>query len=136
MIGIVVVAHLGIANEMVSATQQIIPESKNMVGVSVQQNEAPETIRNKITTAINSINNTDGILILTDMFGGTTSNVCLSFLSEPNIEVISGVNLPMLVKLASFGQTATFKETTAFIQEYGQRNIVIASDVLTGHSKK
>ncbi|PIU56019.1 MAG: PTS fructose transporter subunit IIA [Deltaproteobacteria bacterium CG07_land_8_20_14_0_80_38_7] len=136
MIGIVVVAHLGIANEMVSATQQIIPESKNMVGVSVQQNEAPETIRNKITTAINSINNTDGILILTDMFGGTPSNVCLSFLSEPNIEVISGVNLPMLVKLASFGQTATFKETTAFIQEYGQRNIVIASDVLTGHSKK
>jgi len=133
MIGVVVVAHLDIAKEMVRATQQIIPEAKNFVGVAVEQNEPPAGIKEKIEQAIKELEQYNGILILTDMFGGTPSNVCLSFLSRPDVEVLSGVNLPMLIKLASFKHDASFDEAVKFIQEYGQKNIVIASHILEGH---
>ena len=95
MIGVVVVAHRHIANEMVSATQHIIPDATNFVGVSVEEDDSPASIRERITGAIGQFKDPHGILILTDMFGGTPSNVCLSFLSESNVEVISGVNLPI-----------------------------------------
>jgi PTS system mannose-specific IIA component len=133
MIGVVVVAHLNIAKEMVTATQNIIPEAKNFVGISVEQNEPPEIIRERIGKAIKEMEQYEGVLILTDMFGGTPSNVCLSFLSRTNIEVVSGVNLPMLIKLAGYSQDKSFADSVKFIQEYGQKNIVIASHVLTGH---
>jgi PTS system mannose-specific IIA component len=132
MVGVVVVAHLGIGREMVAATQQIIPEAENFVSVSVEKNETPAAIRDKIDNAIEQVNSPDGVLILTDMFGGTPSNVCLSFLSRPRTEVISGFNLPMLIKLASFKKDSSFEDVITFIQQYGQRNIVIASHVLTG----
>lgn len=136
MFGVVVVAHLGIANEMVIATQQIIPEAKNFVSVAVEKNEPPEAIREKIENAIKQLEEYKGILILTDMFGGTPSNVCLSFLAKENVEVVSGVNLPMLIKLASFHRDSPFDEVVKFIQEYGQKNIVIASHILEEQAAK
>lgn len=132
MIGVVVVAHLGIGKEMVEATQQIIPEASHFISVSVEKNEAPAAIRDKITQAMERVRTAEGVLILTDMFGGTPSNVCLSFLSQPKVEVVSGFNLPMLIKLASLKKESSFEDVITFIQQYGQRNIVIASQVLTG----
>ncbi len=130
MIGVLVVAHLDIGKEMVKATQNIIPEARNFRGINVEQNEPPASIREKIDTALKEFNNYDGILILTDMFGGTPSNVCLSFLSQTRLEVVSGVNLPMLIKLASYSKDNNLDNIIKFIQEYGQKNIVIASHIL------
>ena len=103
-----------------------------MCGVAVESNDPPESIRRQISDAVASVNKGKGVLILTDMFGGTPSNISLSFLEPSRIEVVSGFNLPMLVKLANLKQDANFADTVNFIQQYGQRNIVIASHVLAG----
>jgi len=135
MIGIVVVSHGNIGCEMVSATRRIIPEATNMCGVSVESDNPPDYIRKQIADAIKSVNSGDGVLILTDMFGGTPSNICLSFLEPHKIEVVSGFNMPMLIKLAAIKETADFDDTVRFIHQYGQRNIVIASNVLSGFKR-
>ncbi len=132
MIGIVVVAHGNIGCEMVNAVRRIIPESTHLVGVAVESDDPPESIRSQILGAMEIIDHRDGTLILTDMFGGTPSNICLSFLEPNAVEVVSGFNLPMLIKLANLKPNADFQQTIAFIQEYGRRNIVIASKVLDG----
>lgn len=136
MIGIVVVSHGSIGCEMVSASRRIFPEASHMRGVSVESNDPPETIRRQISEAIASVDTGRGVLILTDMFGGTPSNICLSFLEANRIEVISGFNLPMLVKLANMKEDSNFQDTVTFIQQYGQRNIVIASHILAGQMKQ
>lgn len=132
MIGIVVVSHSNIGCEMVAATERIIPEAKHMRGVAVESNDPPESIRQQVADAINHVDHGNGVLILTDMFGGTPSNICMTFLDPERIEVVSGFNMPMLIKLANLKPDAALVETVRFIQKYGQRNIVIASEVLAG----
>ena len=136
MIGIVVVSHGNIGCEMVAATKRILPELAHMCAVPVESNDPPESIRQQIASGIKSVDRGDGVLILTDMFGGTPSNICLSFLDPSKVEVVSGFNLPMLIKLANLKQDAVFQETVEFIQHYGQRNIVIASEVLARTPKR
>jgi mannose PTS system EIIA component len=131
MIGIVVVSHGNIGCEMLAATRRILPELTHMCATAVESNDPPESIRRQIGDAVRSVDRGDGVIILTDMFGGTPSNICLSFLEPAKIEVVSGFNLPMLIKLANIKPDASFRETVQFIQQYGQRNIVIASEVLT-----
>lgn len=133
MIGIVVVSHGNIGREMVAATRRIFPEAAHLCGVAVESNDPPESIRRQVAEAVASVDRGSGVLILTDMFGGTPSNICLSFLEPRRVEVVSGFNLPMLIKLASLKADANFVDTATFIQQYGQRNIVIASHVLAGH---
>lgn len=135
MIGIVVVTHGNIGPEMVVATRRIFPEATHIKGVAVESNDPPESIRHQISEAVADVNRDKGVLIFTDMFGGTPSNICLSFLEASRVEVVSGVNLPMLVKLASLKSNSNFDDTVTFIQQYGQRNIVIASHVLAGKIK-
>ncbi len=136
MIGVVVVSHGNIACEMVSATRRIIPDASHMTAVAVESDNPPDHIRQQISEAVKKVDLGLGVLILTDMFGGTPSNICLSFLSPAKVEVISGFNLPMLIKLASMRKDANFTDTANFIQQYGQRNIVIASHVLNGRALK
>lgn len=130
MIGVVVVAHGNIGRDMVAAVHRIIPEARHITAVAVESDDPPESIRNTIGEAVEKINDGDGVIILSDMFGGTPSNICLSFLEPSKVEVLSGFNLPMLIKLANIKPSANFKETVEFIQQYGQRNIVIASQML------
>lgn len=136
MIGVVVVSHGNIACEMVNATRRIIPDAVHLTGVAVESDNPPDYIRQQIGLAINKVDSGNGVLILTDMFGGTPSNICLSFLNPSKVEVISGFNLPMLIKLANLRKEANFIETANFIQQYGQKNIVLASDVLNGQILK
>lgn len=136
MIGIVVVSHSNIGCEMVSATSRIIPEAGHMRGVAVESNDPPESIRQQVADAVTSVDQGDGVLILTDMFGGTPSNICMTFLEPERIEVVSGFNMPMLIKLANLKQEANLTDTVRFIQKYGQRNIVIASDVLSSKERR
>ncbi len=136
MIGIVIVSHSNIGSEMIDATCRIIPETTHLNSVAVDSNDPPESIRQHVSDAIKKVDQGDGVLILTDMFGGTPSNICMTFLQPDKVEVISGFNMPMLIKLANLEDDADFMETVHFIKKYGQRNIVIASEVLTGKERR
>jgi len=132
MVAIVLVSHNSIGKAMLAATKKIIPECKNITEVSIESDLPPEANKAKILEAINAIDNGTGIILLADMFGGTPSNMCLPFLSKGKVEVISGFNLPMLIKLAGFSEEKNLQEMTEYIKTYGQKNIVIASEVLEG----
>lgn len=132
MIGIVVVSHDNIAKEMISVTKKILPDAEGLVGVPINADMSVEVNRQRIVEAISEIDGGDGVLLLSDMFGGTPSNLCLSFLGKEKIEVISGINLPMLIKLAGDRNKHKFEELSQFIRDYGRKNIVIASNILEG----
>ncbi len=131
MIGVVVVTHCHLAEELICAAQLVVGEDlKQFQAVSVEPKDGSDAIREKILTAIRKVDGGQGILILTDMYGGTPSNISLSFLEEKRVEVITGVNLPMLLKLATYQDPLNLGELAVFITDYGQRNINLASEVL------
>ncbi len=131
MVGVVVVTHCHLGEELISAAELVVGEElKQFQSVSIDRTEGSEEIREKIIAAIRKVDTGQGILILTDMYGGTPSNISLSFLEEKKIEVITGVNLPMLLKLATYQSDMDLEALAIFITEYGQRNINLASEVL------
>jgi len=131
MIGVVIVTHCHLAEELICAAQLVVGEDlKQFQAVPVEPKDGSEAIREKILTAVRKVDSGQGVLILTDMYGGTPSNISLSFLEEKKIEVITGVNLPMLLKLATLEEPLTLEALAAFITDYGQRNINLASEVL------
>lgn len=131
MVGVVVVTHCHLAEELIAAAKLVVGEDlKQFQPVSITPSEGSEQIREKIVAAIRKVDGGQGILILTDMYGGTPSNISLSFLEEKRVEVITGVNLPMLLKLATYQNDMEFEKLAAFITDYGQRNINLASEVL------
>lgn len=132
MIGTVVVSHGLIGVEMVRIARSIVRDSTPMVGIALEHDENVDQTRAKIGAAIREVDSKGGVLLLSDMFGGTPSNLCLSFLEEGTIEVITGVNLPMLIKLANYREERPLLEIAAFIKEYGQKNIALAGEVLQG----
>jgi mannose PTS system EIIA component len=137
MIGVVVVTHCHLSEELISAARLVVGEElKQFEAVSIAPSEGSEEIRKKIVTAIRRVDGGQGVLILTDMYGGTPSNISLSFLEEKKIEVITGVNLPMLLKLATSETDMDLETLAAFITDYGQRNINLASEVLKKRVEK
>ncbi len=131
MIGVVVVTHCRLGEELIAAAQLVVGEElRQFVAVSIDPQEGSEQIRDKIIAAMRKVDTGQGVLILTDMYGGTPSNISLSFLEENKIEVITGVNLPMLLKLATYSHDLDLEKLAVFITDYGQRNINLASEVL------
>ena len=125
------VTHCRLGEELIAAAKLVVGEElKQFQSVSIDPKEGSEEIREKIIAAIRKVDEGQGILILTDMFGGTPSNISLSFLEEKRIEVITGVNLPMLLKLAIYQNDRDLESLANFITDYGQRNINLASEVL------
>jgi len=136
-IGVVVVTHCRLGEELIGAAQLVLGEElRQFQAVSIDPKEGSEDIREKIIGAIRKVDGGQGILILTDMYGGTPSNISLSFLKENKIEVITGVNLPMLLKLATYQDEIKLEDLALFITQYGQRNINVASEVLKKRSDK
>jgi len=136
-IGVVVVTHCRLGEELIGAAQLVLGEElRQFQAVSIDPKEGSEEIREKIIGAIRKVDGGQGILILTDMYGGTPSNISLSFLKENKIEVITGVNLPMLLKLATYQDEIKLEDLALFITQYGQRNINVASEVLKKRSDK
>lgn len=129
-VGVVIVTHYGVGKEFLQALRLILPEAPEFPFVSLEPAEPVDQMRARILAAIQQVDQSEGVLILTDMFGGTPSNVALSFLSEHRIEVVTGVNLPMLIKLGSLREEKPLEELAGFIKDYGQRNISVASEVL------
>jgi mannose PTS system EIIA component len=136
MTGLVVVAHFNLAKEMVAATELIVGQQRQFEAVGIFPDENVDVIKERIVQSLKKANSGDGAIILTDMFGGTPSNISLSFLEEGKVEVVAGVNLPMLIKLVTFRENKEIKELAHFITEYGQKNICLATDVLKARKKE
>ena len=136
MTGLVVVAHFNLAREMVAATELIVGKQEQFVAVDIVPDEPVEKIKEKIVSSLKGCNSGDGVIILTDMFGGTPSNISLSFLEDGNVEVVAGVNLPMLIKLVTYREEKPLDELASFITQYGQKNIYLATDVLKARKKE
>jgi PTS system mannose-specific IIA component len=137
MVGVVIVTHCHLAEELIAAAELVVGEElKQFQPVPIDPKAGSEEIREKIIAAIRKVDGGQGVLILTDMYGGTPSNISLSFLEEKKIEVITGVNLPMLLKLATYKNEMNLEELAFFITDYGQRNINLASEVLKKRVEK
>lgn len=131
MIGVLIIAHSDLAGELISAAEHIVGKMENVVGVSVKPDQSVEQLRNQIAQAIKLVNKGEGVIILSDMFGGTPSNISLSFLEEDKIEVVTGVNLPMVVRVGTYrGNKKSLKELAQHIMGYGRDNIYLASELL------
>jgi PTS system mannose-specific IIA component len=132
MIGIVVVTHGQLATELLNAAETIVGELPRFAAVSIGWHEDATDAREEIAQAIARVQQGDGVLVLTDMFGGTPSNLAMSFLAGDNVEVVTGVNLPMLIKLAGLGAQASLVDAAREIREHGRNAIWVASDLLRG----
>ena len=129
-IGVVIVTHYRLGEEFLQALRLIVPEVPDFRAVSIDPSQAVEEMRGLIAEAIKLASREDGVLVLTDMFGGTPSNISLSFIEEQHVEVVTGLNLPMLIKLATLTEEKSLAELATFIKSYGQRNISVASEIL------
>ncbi len=129
MIGIVLVAHGNLAKEMVHVLHHVVGSQDNLEYVGISNSDDMELKRHEILEKTSAVDTGDGVVVVTDMFGGTPSNLAISMLEERNIEVISGMNLPMLVKLVRV-RNETLADAVAQAQEAGQKYINIASQLL------
>jgi len=129
-VGVVVVTHHGLGREFVNSLEQIVPSPPEFRTVAIDPKQSVDGMRNAIATELRAAEEGMGVLVLTDMFGGTPSNISLSFMKEHRVEVVTGVNLPMLVKLASLTDPLPLEELAPMIRDYGQRNIKVASEIL------
>ncbi len=132
MIGVVIVTHGIIGKELIRVAKSIMKIDYPFVAVAVEHDESTEKTKGKIESALHDVSSPEGTLLMTDMFGGTPTNICLSFLNEGTCEVITGVNLPMLLKMSALNPGYSLSESARFIQEYGQKHISRAYDILKG----
>jgi len=132
MIGVVVVTHGQLATELLNAAETIAGELPRFAAVSIGWHEDTEDARGEIEQAIARVEQGAGVLILTDMFGGTPSNLAMSFLAQGKIEVITGVNLPMLIKLVNLPEQSDLLAVARDMREHGRNAIWVASDLLKG----
>lgn len=130
MIGVLIVTHQELAEALISVCDLIMGAQEGMVAVSLDPNQPPEESIQKIKQGLAQVNNSDGVIILTDMLGGTPSNLSLSFLQEGRVEVVTGVNLPMLMRLAHLREGHGLKEVALALRQSGQQGITVASEVL------
>ena len=132
MIGLVIVTHGKLAQELRNATEHVVGPQDFMETICIGPDDDMEWRRDEIRAAIKRVSCDEGTILLTDMFGGTPSNLAISMLSRDKVEVVAGVNLPMLIKLAEARQGAALIEAAKTAKEAGQRYIAIASEILDG----
>jgi PTS system mannose-specific IIA component len=131
MVGILVVTHGRLAQELLETTRIIVGKPvDHIVPISVGWNDDTVDIQKTIASSITKMDQGNGVLILTDMFGGTPSNISLSFLSD-KVEIITGVNLPMLIKIVNIGDRMNLKELSQAIYDQGRKSVYLASEILS-----
>lgn len=131
MIGLVVVCHQDMGAELIKAAEMIVGKIEAVAAVSVKQDSAPEMLRDEIQAAIKKVDRKKGVMLFTDMFGGTPSNIALAFLGDA-VEVVTGVNLSMLIKFANHRDEKSLPDLAKLVQEAAQKSVVIASQMLRG----
>lgn len=132
MIGLVLVTHGRLAVEFRAALEHVVGPQSDIETITIGPDDDVEQRRNEIIAAVDRVDSGGGVAILTDMFGGTPSNLAISVMSRPKIEVLAGINLPMLVKLAKVRAETPLAEAVIQAQEAGRKYITIASRVLAG----
>jgi PTS system mannose-specific IIA component len=132
VIGVVVVTHGQLATELVNAAEMIVGDLPQFTAVSIGWHDEVNDAREDIAKAIERVRGPEGVLLLTDMFGGTPSNLGMTFLEKDRLEVITGVNLPMLIKLAGSRQSADLLALAKEMRQHGRDAIWVASDFLRG----
>lgn len=135
MIGIVIVTHGELGTELLRTAQEIVGKFPSVEAVSVQASEQIDKARKRIEASLQRVSDGSGVLILTDLFGGTPSNLVLSYLEAGRLEVVTGVNLPMLMKLPSLREEQDLRTLADSLAKYGQRNILVASEFLAKQGK-
>ena len=130
MIGIVLVTHGRLANEFVAALEHVVGVQKQLATVSIGPDDDMEQRRLEIVEAVERVDGGDGVVVLTDMFGGTPSNLAISIMDKSQVEVIAGVNLPMLIKLAGIRTELPIAEAVDAAREAGRKYINVASALL------
>ena len=130
MIGVLVTTHGNLGNEMIRAAELIKGPLHGVLHIPIDQSKGVEDLKKEIGNAIKKLDKGKGVLILTDLFGGTPSNISLSFLKEGKVEVVTGVNLPMMLKLSEEKKDMSLNEYACMIKEYGKKNISLASEIL------
>jgi PTS system mannose-specific IIA component len=135
MIGIVIVTHAELGTELLRTAEEIVGKLTRVEAVSIHATEQIEKARKKIEAVLQRVNDGSGVLILTDLFGGTPSNLVLSYLEAGRLEVVTGVNLPMLMKLPALREERDLRALADKLAKYGQRNILVASEFLAKQGK-
>lgn len=131
MIGIVIAAHSNMAQGLVNAAEMILGPLPGVEALSVGQEDGPDDIRQRFATALARLDlDGEGVLILTDMFGGTPSNIGLSFMSSARVEVLAGVSLPMLLKACNARSGLSLEALAAEVKEYALKSILLVSQLL------
>ena len=134
MIGVVVVTHGKLAEAFVAVTEHVVGKQSQMMAVGIEPEDDAENARNRILGAIKDVDSGGGVVIMTDMFGGTPSNLAISVMKSDDVEVIAGVNLPMMIKLASVRDKVPLAEAVGQAQEAARKYINVAGNLLAGKS--
>ncbi len=129
-IGGVIVSHGRLANELVAAAEQVVGDHPHIAAVSIGWHDDVEAAQAEVERAIETVSEGNGVLLLTDMFGGTPTNISAMFIKEGEIEVVTGVNLPMVIKLASQNTEYTLSEMAAAVELQGKESIYRAGNLL------
>ncbi len=130
MIGVLITTHGNLGGELIKAVEMIRGNLQGVLHLSMDQTKSLEELKKEIAGSIKKLDQGQGVLILTDLFGGTPSNISLSFLKPGKVEVVTGVNLPMLLKLSEIREGVSLQEFAVMIREYGMKNIYLASEIL------
>jgi PTS system mannose-specific IIA component len=130
MIGIVIVTHGRLAAEFIAALEHVVGPQRDIAAICIGPDDDMEQRRQDILQSVRAVDTGDGVVLLTDMFGGTPSNLAISVMDRPKIEVIAGINLPMLIKLASLRSTEALADAVRGAQEAGRKYINVASQLL------
>ncbi|WP_413206520.1 PTS sugar transporter subunit IIA [Rhodospirillum sp. A1_3_36] len=131
MIGMVLVTHGRLAEELIAATEHVMGKQENIAAVCIGPDDDMEQRRQDILKCVEQVDTGNGTILLTDMFGGTPSNLAISVMEKAKIEVIAGVNLPMLIRLATVRDTQSMQDAASSAQEAGRKYINVASRLLT-----
>lgn len=134
MIGLVIVTHGGLAVEFRSAMEHVVGPQTQLETISIGPDDDMAARRTEILDAVRRNDSGAGVIVLTDMFGGTPSNLAISVLDEGNVEVLAGINLPILVKLASLRRESSLQDAVAKARDAGRKYIKVASQELTGET--
>ena len=130
MIGLVLVAHGALADEFLAAMQYVVGPQKRIATVGLFPKDDIQQRREEIVQKVHEVDDGSGVIVLTDMFGGTPSNLSISIIEQGNVEVLAGLNLPMLIKLSGLRETASLKEAVEAAQDAGKKYITVASKFL------
>ncbi len=130
MVGAIIITHGSLAGSLLEVAESIAGRMENVKIVSIKNSDTTESIRNTLASFVKEVNRGKGVVIFTDMFGGTPSNIALSMLGVGKVEILTGVNLPIILKFVNYRADKQLKELALLLKEYGQKSIVLAGDML------